>query len=156
MAEWTADVSAAEVFWVNFVQGIAGGAIFITINSLTFATLPPRLKTEGFALYYTILFTGATVGIAAIVTVLTRMTQVAHTVVGAHVHPYNERFRYADVPQTWSLTDIDGLLALEEQVQRQAEMIAYSDAFLAAALISFVGIPLALMFRSPKPSVETE
>ena len=150
MAEWTADVSAAEVFWVNIVQGIAGGAIFITINSLTFATLPLRLKTEGFALYYTVLFTGATVGIATIVTVLTRMTQVARTVVGAHVNPFNERFRYVDVPQIWSLTDIDGLLALEEQVQRQAEMIAYSDAFLAAALISFVGIPLALMFTSPK------
>ena len=150
MAEWTADVSAAEVFWVNLVQGMASGAIFIAINTLTFTTLPPHLKTEGFALYYTVLFTGATIGIAAIVTVLTRMSQVARTIVGAHVNPYNERFRYREVPQSWDLTELDGLLALEHEVQRQAQMIAYSDAFLAAALISFVGIPLALLFRSSK------
>ena len=150
MAEWTADVSAAEIFWVNVVQGLAGGAIFISINTLTFATLPPHLKTEGFALYYTVLFTGATVGIAAIVTVLTRMTQVAHNIVGAHVHPFNERFRYEGVPESWDVTSLDGLLALEAVVERQAEMIAYSDALLAAALVAFVGIPLAILFKSPK------
>jgi DHA2 family multidrug resistance protein len=150
MAEWTADVSAAEVFWVNVVQGIASGAIFICINTLTFATLPSHLKTEGFALYYTVLFTGASVGIAIIVTILSRMTQVAHTVVGAHVNPFNERFRFAGVPSDWDLTELNGLLALEAEVQRQAESIAYSDAFLATALISLVGIPLTLMFSSPK------
>ncbi len=150
MAEWTADVSAEEVFWVNLAQGIASGAIFIAINTLTFATLPPRLKTEGFALYYTVLFTGATIGIAAIVTVLTRMSQAAHLIVGAHINPYNKRFRYLEFPDTWDPTEVEGLLALEQEVQRQAEMIAYNDAFLAAALISLVGIPLALLFSSPK------
>ena len=150
MAEWTADVSAAEIFWVNVAQGIASGAIFICINTLTFVTLPSYLKTEGFALYYTVLFTGASVGIAAIVTVLSRMTQVAHTVVGAHVNPYNEHFRFMGVPQAWDLTEVEGLMALEAEVQRQAEMIAYSDAFYATALIALVGIPLTLMFRSPK------
>ena len=150
MAEWTADVSAAEIFWVNVAQGIASGAIFICINTLTFVTLPSYLKTEGFALYYTVLFTGASVGIAAIVTVLSRMRQVAHTVVGAHVNPYNEHFRFMGVPQAWDLTEVEGLMALEAEVQRQAEMIAYSDAFYATALIALVGIPLTLMFRSPK------
>ena len=117
MAEWTADVSAAEVFWVNVVQGIASGAIFIAINALTFATLPPRLKAEGFALYYTVLFTGATIGIAAIVTVLTRMTQVAHSVVSAHVNPFNERFLYRPVREAWNLTDLDRLLVIEQEIQ---------------------------------------
>lgn len=149
MAEWTADVSAAEVFWLNLIQGIASGAIFIAINTLTFATLAPHLKTEGFALYYTVLFTGATVGIAAIVTVLTRMSQTAYTIVGAHVHPYNENFRYMNTPESWDLTETEGLVTIAQEVQRQAQMIAYSDAFLAAALISFVGIPIALMFSSP-------
>ena len=41
-------------------------------------------------------------------------------------------------------------MMLEVEVLRQAEMIAYSDAFLAAAMISLFGIPLALMFRDGK------
>ena len=152
MAEWTADVSVAEVLWINLVQGAAAGAIFIAINTLTFSTLSNDLKTDGFALYYTLLFAGATIGIAVIVTILTRMTQVAHSVVGAFINPFNERFRLLAIPEHWDPHEPLGLIALEHEVQRQAEMIAYSDAFYAAALIALIGIPLALMFRSRKPN----
>ena len=153
MAEWTSDVSAVEVFWINCVQGMASGAIFIAINTLTFVTLNPKLKTEGFALYYTILFTGSVIGIAIIVTILTRMSQVANTVVGAHINPYNERFRYLVLPDTWNIDELAGLRTLEELVHTQAEMIAYSDAFLAAALISLIGLPLAFLFTPPKRKI---
>ena len=80
------------------------------------------------------------------------MSQVAHSVVGAHVNPFNENFRLQDIPELWNPEETEGLIALEQEVARQAEMIAYSDAFLAAAVISLVGIPLALMFRGQKPA----
>jgi len=147
MALWTADVSAEEVVWANLIQGFASGAIFIAINTLTFSTLPVHLRTEGLALYYTVLFSGATIGIAAIVAVLTRMTQVAHSVVGAHINPFNERFRLLPIPEIWDPGETQGLIALEHEVMHQAEMIAYSDAFLSSAIIALAGIPLALMFR---------
>ncbi len=150
MAQWTSDVSVEEIFWVNMVSGAASGAIFIAINTLTFSTLKSELKTEGFALYYTILFAGATIGIAAIVAVLTRMTQVAHSVVGAHVNPFNQNFKYPRISDFWDMENLEGLQTLENEVLRQAEMIAYSDAFLAAAFIALAGIPLTLLFRSPK------
>jgi DHA2 family multidrug resistance protein len=156
MAEWTADVSVEEVFWINLIQGTAAGAIFIAINTLTFSTLSSELKTEGFALYYTVLFSGATIGIAGIVAVLTRMTQVAHSVVGAHINPYNDKFKLLPIPDAWDPTTTEGLMTLEAEVMRQAEMIAYSDAFLAAAMISLFGIPLALMFRDGKQADNIE
>ena len=112
--------------------------------------MPTHLKTDGLALYYTVLFSGATIGIAAIIAVVTRMTQVAHSVVSAHINPYNERFRLLAIPDTWNPNQTEGLIALENEVARQAEMIAYSDAFLAASFIALAGIPLALMFRTPK------
>ena len=156
MAGWTADVSVREIVWVNLAQGVGAGAVFISINALTFATLPVRLKTEGLALFYTVLFTGATIGIAAIVSVLTRMTQVARAVVGAHVNPFSERFRLMTVPDIWDRAETAGLAALEREVMRQAEMIAYSDSFLATALISLAALPLAFLFRDPKPETAAE
>lgn len=156
MAGWTADVSTQEIVWVNLAQGAGSGAIFITLNTLTFSTLEPRLKTEGLALYYTVLFFGVTVGIAGIVAVLTRMTQVAHAVVGAHVNPFSERFRLLAPLETWDRTEIAGLAALEQEVTRQAEMIAYSDSFLIATLISLAVLPLAFMFRSPNPEAAVD
>ncbi len=156
MAGWTADVSAREVAWINFAQGAGSGAAFIAINALTFSTLDVRLKTEGLAVFYTVLFTGATIGIAAIVAVLTRMTQVAHAVVGAHVNPFSERFRLLAPPEIWDRGEIAGLAALEQEVMRQAEMIAYSDSFLVAALIPIAALPLAFLFRDPNPGTAAD
>ncbi len=153
MATWTADVGAWEVAWVNLAHGAGAGAIFIAINSLTFATLDVRLKTEGFAVYYTVLFSGATIGIAVIVAVLTRMTQVAHAVVGAHINPFNESFRLLPVPDIWDRSELAGLAALEREVTRQAQMIAYSDSFLVAALIPLAVLPLVFLFRTPKREI---
>lgn len=39
---------------------------------------------------------------------------------------------------------------------RQAEMIAYSDTFLVAALIPLVALPLAFLFRDPNPGAAVE
>ncbi len=156
MAGWTADVSAREVAWVNLAQGAGAGAVFIAINALTFSTLDVRLKTEGLAVFYTVLFTGATIGIAAIIAVLTRMTQVGYGVVGAHINPFNERFRLLALPEIWDRAEIAGLAALEKEVMRQAQMIAYSDTFLVAALIPLVALPLAFLFRDPNPGTAVE
>jgi len=156
MAGWTADVSAQEIIWVNLLQGAGSGAIFIALNTLTFSTLEPRLKTEGLAVYYTVMFVGVTVGIAGIVAVLTRMTQVAHAVISAHVNPYSERFRLLAPPEIWDRAEIAGLAALEREVTRQAEMIAYSDSFLIATLISLAVLPLAFMFRIPNPETAVD
>lgn len=155
MIGWTADVSATEVIWVNLVQGAGSSAMFIAINTLTFSTLKAELKTEGFALYYTVLFTGATIGIAVIVAVLTRMTQVATSVVGAHINPYNERFRLLNLPEIWDYTETVGLATLQQEVAVQAQMIGYSDSFFAAAVISLVALPLAFLFRDPTPEQST-
>jgi MFS transporter, DHA2 family, multidrug resistance protein len=151
MIGWTANVSATEVMWANLVQGAGGAAMFISINALAFSTLKTDLKTEGFALYYTVLFAGATIGIATIVGVLTRMTQVATSVVGAHVNPFNERFRILNLPEIWDHTETTGLAALQQEVAVQAQMISYSDSFIAAAAISLIALPLVFLFRDPTP-----
>lgn len=151
MTGWTADVSTEEIIWVNLAQGAGAAAMFIAINALSFSTLRADLKTEGFALYYTVLFTGSTIGIAAIVAVLTRMTQVATSVVGAHINPFNERFRLLNLPEIWDHTETVGLAALQQEVAVQAQMIGYSDSFLAAAVISLVALPLAFLFKNPAP-----
>ncbi len=49
-----------------------------------------------------------------------------------------------------------GLAALKREVMRQAEMIAYSDSFLAAALISLAAFPLAFLFRESKAQTAAE
>lgn len=155
MAYWTADVDRDRIILINLAQGFGAGAIFISITNLAISTLPQKLKTEGLALYYTVLFTGATLGIAVVVSVLTRMTQVAHAVVGAHVNPYNQAFRLTPIPEAWDIEEREGLAALAAEVSRQADAIAYSDAFLAAALISLAAVPLAFLFKTPpKPGAD--
>ena len=45
---------------------------------------------------------------------------------------------------------------MEREVTRQAQMIAYSDSFLVAALIPLTVLPLVFLFRTPKPKAAAE
>jgi hypothetical protein len=47
------------------------------------------------------------------------------------------------------LTDLSSLLALEEEVARQALMIGYLDVFYLCAITSVVALPLIPLLRTP-------
>jgi MFS transporter, DHA2 family, multidrug resistance protein len=51
MTSWTPDVSEWAMIQVGFLQGISFGFLTIPINIVTFATLPPTLRTEATGIY---------------------------------------------------------------------------------------------------------
>lgn len=152
MSVWTVEVPAWEIVWTNFLQGVASGAVFVPITTLAFATLATRYRTEGFAVFYLVFFTGSAIGVASIMTVHTRTAQINHAVLSEHITPFNELFRYQFMPQLWDLDKLDGLAALDYEITRQATMIAYNNTFFVVAALSLLVIPLVFMFRARKPA----
>ena len=47
----------------------------------------------------------------------------------------------------WSLSEVSGVAALEQEVSRQAAMIAYNNSFLVIAIALAALIPLIWLFR---------
>jgi DHA2 family multidrug resistance protein len=51
----------------------------------------------------------------------------------------------------WGMHTTTGLMTLNEEVTRQASMIAYLDDFKLMMIVTLAAIPLLLMVRKPGP-----
>lgn len=150
MSLWTVEVSQWEVIWTNFMQGVASGAIFVTITTLTFSTITGRFRTEGFAVFHTIFFTGSALGVALIMAIHTRTSQISRALLNEHITPFNEVFNYRLMPELWNLGNLSGLAELETELVKQATMIAYNNTFFTIAALSLMVLPLAFLFKRDK------
>lgn len=147
MAHWTAEVRAWDVIWTNFVHGCSAGAIWAPLNTLTLARLNKRVQDQGFALFYLNFDIGSAIGTAAIIALHARQSQVSRAVLSEHINPFNELLRSHRLPDIWAIAEGRGLAALENEVTRQAVVIAYNNSFLVTAILIAMLIPLVLMFR---------
>jgi len=155
MTGWTPDV-ARDVVVVNIiVQGAGLGFIFIPLQVLAFATLPPALRTDGTAFLSLTRNIGSAIGVSATSTLLTRNTQTLHEQIGSYVTPFNRAlyaFKMLD-PGT-----PHGAAVLDRMVNQQAQIIAYVDSFKLLIFTSLPALLLLLLLRRPRmaaPSQET-
>jgi DHA2 family multidrug resistance protein len=67
------------------------------------------------------------------------------------ISPYNKTLVFPGLPDSWSLDSTSGLLRLSNEIQRQAAMIGYVNAFYLMAFVAAAAVPLACLLRgAPK------
>ena len=66
-------------------QGLGLGLVFMPLNGLAFAGLPPHFRTEGSSLLNLTRNIGASVGISAVSALLAQSIQRSHQYLGEHV-----------------------------------------------------------------------
>jgi DHA2 family multidrug resistance protein len=171
MALFTLDVSEARVVWNGFLQGTGLGLVFPPLTTLAFATVPARIRTEGAAINALMRNLGASVGLAALVALLARNTQVNRSELAEHLTPFNPLWRLGVTPMengipvdrsrliehwmpfsgTWPFGPIDDptkMIAMwGEELNRQAAMVAYLNDFRVLAVAAVIFIPLLFFMR---------
>src|SRR5699024_3948804 len=85
-------VTPSFFVWIGVLQGIGIGLTFVPMTTVTFSTLPARLRNEGTPIYNLVRSVGSAIGISVVYTLLTRHTQVNHAQLARHVTPYNPNF----------------------------------------------------------------
>ncbi len=80
MTQFSIDVSEGQVIWNGFMQGIGLGLVFPPLTTLAFATVPARIRTEGAAINALMRNLGASIGVAVLVALLDRNTQINRSV----------------------------------------------------------------------------
>jgi DHA2 family multidrug resistance protein len=144
-------MDSATVVWSGLSQGLGTGFVYVPLAAATFATLTPTLRNEGAAIFSLTRNLGSSIGISVVNTLLTRNTQIVHAIVGEHVTRYNPMLR-AQLPDgSPSLRTLAGLNAT---VTKQAAMIAYNNDFKLMMLLSLAAVPLVVLLRKAKGSVE--
>lgn len=144
------NMTAFDVIWTNFVQGFGFGIAYLPMTTLAFSTLPTRFLVQGSGLMILMRNFGSSLFISLSILVLLRSTAENYAGLSATVTPMNEALRSRDLAGGWSWETTRGLAELSVEIQRQAEMGGYLNAFILFALAAAVGLPFAFMFRDPK------
>jgi DHA2 family multidrug resistance protein len=127
------------------LQGIGLGFVFTPLSIITFSTLPRSVLTQGTAIFSLMRNIGGSVGISIVEALLAQNTQIIHSQLAEHVRPDNPLARGLAAP--FSLTEPHGIAALNAEITRQAQMIAYLDNFHLMVLIMLVAAPFLLLLR---------
>ncbi len=139
-----------DVIWTNFVQGFGFGIAYLPMTALAFSTLPTKLVVQGSGLMILMRNFGSSLFISLSVLVLLRSTAENYAGLSAMVTPMNEALRNRNLAGGWDLETARGLAELSVEIQRQAEMGGYLNAFILFAIAAAIGLPFAFMFRDPK------
>ena len=146
------------VIRTGIVQGLGIGFVFPPLSTLTFATLPPQLRTEAAGLFSLMRNIGASVGISVVETLLARSIQINHQEMAEHVNPYNAMLKILPHDSPWSIHTLLGQAMLDDEINRQASMIAYIGDFKFMMVVTLSVVPLLFLLRNPhrRPSVEAQ
>jgi DHA2 family multidrug resistance protein len=139
-----------DVIWTNMVQGFGFGIAYLPMTTLAFSTLPTRFVVQGSAVFVLMRNFGSSLFISLSVLVLVRSTAENYAGLSAAVSPMNETLRNPGVVGGWAWQTTKGLAALSAEIERQASMGGYVNAFILFAFAAALGLPFAWLFRDPK------
>ncbi|MFT5391644.1 MAG: DHA2 family multidrug resistance protein [Gammaproteobacteria bacterium] len=149
MSQLNVNMTPTSVFWSNTLQGFGFGLAYTPLATLAFATLGMHQMTQGSGLFNLLRNFGSSLFISITIVVLVRTTAQSYDRLREVVSPLNERLALPNVAGGWSVDSPVGLASLAGEVNRQASMIGYVNAFYLFGIAAALGIPLAFMFRPP-------
>jgi DHA2 family multidrug resistance protein len=150
MTFWTPDISEWTIVGVGIGQGFSIGFVAIPLNITAFATLPPERRTEGTSIYSLVRNLGSSIGISVTGALLQSNTQVNHALVAEDVNPFNHALQTGAVARFWDPWTLHGAAMLNQEITRQAQIIAYIDDFKLMLILAIVTLPLVLLTRSSR------
>jgi DHA2 family multidrug resistance protein len=144
MTQFTLDVSEQAIVWNGIYLGFGLGLVFPPLTTLTFATLPLRLRTEGAAINALMRNLGASVGIAVLVSLLARNTQENRAELVGQLTPYSAGWPFGRVMPG---PDSAMLAVWDAEINRQAAMIGYLNDFRLMTICTLALLPLVFFMR---------
>ena len=147
MASLDINMTEADVFWSNLLSGFGQSITFTPMAIMAMATLPTHQVTEGTAVFTLLRNFGSSLFISLCVLVLVRTTSISYSQMTELITPYSLALSLPGMPAAWNPETVTGLMRLSGEVQRQAAMIGYVNAFVLLALSAAIAVPLSFFMR---------
>ncbi|MDX2158509.1 MAG: DHA2 family efflux MFS transporter permease subunit [Hyphomicrobiaceae bacterium] len=149
ISTFTEDIDRTALMLNNFIQGLAFGTFMLPLNSVAFTTMAAEQRDAGTAFYALLNNLGRGFGVAVFSSYLAFASQRYQAGLVEHVAPAAETLRHLALPAVWSLSEPEGLAALERTVGRQAKLLAYIADFQLLAISIAACIPVLFFMSNP-------
>jgi DHA2 family multidrug resistance protein len=149
------------VLMPRIVQGFGVGCLFVPLSTLTLSHIPKEEMGNATGIFNLLRNLGGSFGIAFSATTLARHTQMSHNRLIEHITPMSPQFQQAFQSLKMLLSHTaakPGLLdetaygLIYGELQRQATMLAFNDAFRYLFLIFLGVIPFLFFLRRAEGS----
>ena len=156
MTGFAIEMGSGPVVWSGLVQGLGLGLVFVTMQSLAFATLAPQMRTHAASLLNLSRNIGGSIGISLVTSLLARNMQSAHADMASNVTEQVLPSISQGLATQFGLPAQSALALANAEITRQAAFIAYIDDFWIMMWLTFAAIPLVLLLRPAKPTGPAE
>ncbi len=148
MSTWTPDVTQDQMMLTLVVQGFSTGLIFNPMTVVAFLTLPASLRGEATALQSLARNLGAAIGVSVTTFTLSRSAQVMHADLAANITPFDRLLQGGGaVAHYYNPATPHGAALLDQEINRQSQIIAYNNDFHMMAFIVIPPLLLLLLLR---------
>lgn len=158
MSHWTPDIDRMTLVTVTSLQGFGMGFVFIPLQVVAFATLPPLFRTDAAALFSLMRNVGSAVGISAATLLLAKSTYILHLEIAESVTALNPLLHSGPSGMMFNPNFPTGLSALNQMALFKAEIAAYRNDFTLMFWASFPAGLAVLLMRNGRvpPSAQKE
>jgi DHA2 family multidrug resistance protein len=141
------NVNTDVLLMQSALQGMATGIIWVPLTVLAFRTLEGRHLPEAMALFHLLRNLGSSFFISMSVTEIIRSTTANYSRMTELISPFNRSLQMPDAMGGWTTETLQGLARLSREIDRQAAMIGYVNAFGMYTAASLAAIALVLLAR---------
>ncbi|MCY7280269.1 MAG: DHA2 family efflux MFS transporter permease subunit, partial [Sphingomonas bacterium] len=150
MSGFAISMGSGPVIVSGVIQGLGLGLMFVTVQSLAFATLVPRLRTHAASLLNLSRNIGGSIGISVVAALLARNLQIAHADMAARITDQVMPSLTGTIVSQLGLPAEAAVALADAEINRQAAFIAYLDDFYLMMWVTLASIPLVLLLRPAK------
>ena len=156
MAGFAIDMGSGPIIVSGIIQGLGLGLMFVTVQSLAFATLVPRLRTHAASLLNLSRNIGGSIGISVVAALLARNLQIAHADMAAKISDQTLPSMSGTIVSQLGLPAEAAVALADAEINRQAAFIGYIDDFYLMMWVTLAAIPLVLLLRPAKQQAPGE
>lgn len=137
-----------------YLQGLAVGLIWTPIVTTAFRTLDPVLRPEAISVLHLIRSIGSSFFISITVAEIIRSTGQNYSRMIEYLSPFNKSLDSPLVMGGYSAETASGMATIAREINRQAAMLGFVNAFVLYTAMSTLAIPLVMMLGSKRKTNE--
>ena len=150
MAQFDINLTTWDVSAASFAQGLGTGFLWVPLTLVTFNTLPIKLFAEGSSIFHLLRNIGSSIHISISVALVLHGAKVGYAHMAENITPFMEIWAVSSATGVWNTGSVQGLAMIDSEMQRQALMIGYVNAFNFYTLTALAALPLILLVRMKK------